>query len=569
MPRALPDGLYEHLLTSALAHDLTGLGSRQHSLAALDPSDSHEVLARHIMLEVARALKSVEGKERVAAQVSIANRLLHELSKLSTEAAEAMTGVEVSDRGAKLHAVFRGTEAPGRPSTPLASSTLLTRKRSEPSLGSELAKEIESADRIDVLVAFISMGGIRALRPALEAFALRGDGKSERLRVLTTVFTGTTEVRALQELARLPGASVKVSYDTRRTRLHAKAWLLHRDTDLHTAYIGSANLTSTALGSGHEWMMKVCAADLPQVIKQFSGTFDVLWSDPEFEELDPNNVESIERLRTALKQQREPSAEAMHFFTLRPFSFQEEILDRLEAERSIHARRRNLVVAATGTGKTLIAAFDYERQVRAAGVRPRLLFLAHRKELLVQARDTFRQVLQDGAFGEMLVDGELPRAWDHVFASIQSASRQDLIAHRGAEHFRYVVVDECHHAPAESYRALVPHLKPEILLGLTATPERTDGKSLLPDFDGHIAAELRIWHAMERQLLVPFEYYGISDNTDLTRVRMTRGGYDEAELAAVYTSNDIRANLIEKQLRDRVADPYLLGRRRLGSSFGS
>jgi len=554
MPRALPDGLYEHLLTAGLSSELDALEPhRQRVLAPLEVSDSHEVLARHLMTEVARVLSDVPRSERPKAQIAIINRLLTKLRSIDSEEGAALEGALVADPGQELLAIHRGG-VPTRPATPLASSTLLTRNRTEPSLGSELAHEVGSADRIDVLVAFISMGGLRALRSVLEGFALRGDGKAERLRILTTVFTGTTEAKAVEALALLPGARVKVSYDVRRTRLHAKAWLFHRATGLHTAYVGSANLTSTALGSGQEWMVKVCAADLPHVIEKFQGTFDALWHDPEFEPYDPRSEADIERLRAALRCQREPSLVPEQFFTLRPFPFQEEILDRLSTERLVHGRKRNLVVAATGTGKTLVAAFDYERQVRRVGVPPRLLFVAHRKELLVQARAAFRQVLRDGSFGELLVDGEMPRDWQHVFASIQSVSRHDVLSDRGADYFDYVVIDECHHAPADSYRTLVPRLRPEILLGLTATPERTDGKSLLPDFDGHVAAELRVWHALERQLLVPFEYYGISDNTDLTNVRMTRSGYDAAQLADVYTANDLRLNLIDKQLRERVAD---------------
>ena len=97
-------------------------------------------------------------------------------------------------------------------------------------------------------------------------------------------------------------------------------------------------------------------------------------------------------------------------------------------------------------------------------------------------------------------------------------------------------------------------LRPEIMLGLTATPERMDGKSPLADFDGHIAAELRLWHALERQLLVPFEYYRVSDNTDLSRVRWSRAGYDAAELSQLYTGNDARVDLVVEQLRKRVSD---------------
>jgi hypothetical protein len=193
--------------------------------------------------------------------------------------------------------------------------------------------------------------------------------------------------------------------------------------------------------------------------------------------------------------------------------------------------------------------------VEASGVAPRLLFLAHRYELLDQARKTFRHAMQDPAFGELLVGDRKPEKWDHVFASIQSAASSGLLDRLGADYFRHVIVDECHHVPASSYQAVVPHLKPALLVGLTATPERSDGKSLLPDFDGHIAAELRLWHALDDQLLVPFEYYGISDGVDLRKVRWSRTGYDAGALGDLYTGDTARADLIRHQLAKRVADP--------------
>jgi superfamily II DNA or RNA helicase len=299
-------------------------------------------------------------------------------------------------------------------------------------------------------------------------------------------------------------------------------------------------------------MVKACAADLPHVIEKFKGTFESLWHDSEFERFDPNDDASRSQLRAALAPANPASPQV--FFSLRPFPFQDEILDRLATERAVHDRYRNLVVAATGTGKTVVAAFDYARQIGPAQIPPRLLFLAHRREILEQAIATFRQALHDGGFGELLTGDDEPTLWDHLFATIQSAASRDLLGRFGPEHFQFVIVDECHHAPADSYRAIIPHLRPQILLGLTATPERTDGKSLLPDFDGHIAAELRIWHALDRQLLAPFEYYGVSDNTDLRRVRWTRSGYDQEALADVYTGNDARADLVVKQLQRRVAN---------------
>lgn len=541
----LSEGLYERVVTSALAEDLRSLEPGQSaSTEPLDPADSHVALARHLSAELQRVLDAVKGDEKPGAQVAIVNRLL--------EALQAEERVEAP--GTELRSIHRAAPLE-RPQTPLATSTLLTRNRAEPNLGSELAREVASADRIDVLIAFITVGGVRLLRDALERFSQRSPARRPlSLRVLTTVFTKTTELAAVELLAALPHAQVKVSYDDRRTRLHAKAWLFHRDSGLDTAYVGSANLTSTALGSGQEWMVKACAADLGGVIDKFKGTFESLWNDSEFEAFDPTSEASRTRLRDALA----PADASIPriLFALRPFPFQEEILDRLAAERSVHGRHRNLVVAATGTGKTVVAAFDYVRQLGASQIAPRLLFLAHRKEILEQARQTFRHALHDGAFGELLADGNEPTRWDHVFATIQSAASRDLLTRFGPEHFRYVVVDECHHAPADSYRALIPHLRPHILLGLTATPERTDGKSLLPDFDGHIAAELRLWHALERQLLVPFEYYGISDNTDLREVRWNRtGGYDLAALSNVYTGNDARVDLVLQQLQRRVGNP--------------
>jgi superfamily II DNA or RNA helicase/HKD family nuclease len=549
--RELPDGVYEHLVTEALATSLAELpAARQIVERGLDPSDGHVLLARHLGQQVARALDRIPAAKRPAAQRGIVNELLRQLAAGDRENALPLEE-SVADPARILLAIHRGA-APSRPASPLAQSTLLTRNRSEPTLSHELNREIESADRIDAIVAFVTLGGIAALRRSLHAFARRGTGT--RMRLLTTVFSGTTDAKALEELSQLPGVEVKVSFDTRRTRLHAKAWLFHRNTGLHTGYVGSANLTHTALGTGQEWMVKLSAADLPHVIDKFHGTFESLWNDEEFESVHLDNEELIKRLRLALSaERRDDDDETALLVALRPFPFQEEILDRLAAQRLVHDRWRNLLVAATGTGKTVVAAFDYARQMEG-GVAPRLLLLAHREELVVQARETFRHALRDRAFGEILTGGRQPAQWDHVFATIQSAARADLVARFGAEHFRFVVVDECHHVPADSYQALVPKLQPRILLGLTATPERMDGKSLLPDFDGHVAAELRLWHALERQLLVPFEYYGISDGTDLSRLKWRRAGYDLGQLSGVYTGDHARVDLMVKQLQDRVAD---------------
>ena len=549
--RALPLGVYEHVVTEELARDLEAAaaagGASEQVVERIDDADAHVAFARHIGGVVARALSGVTA-ERAH---EVTTHLLDHLAALVGDPhAELILDQRVQPPPSRLMALHRGA-VPLRPTSPLATSTLLTRKRLDPTLGHELAREIATADEVDAIIAFVTVGGVRAIHDALQDFAR---GPAPKLRLLTTTFTGTTEVAALDTFARLPGAQVRVSYDTRRTRLHAKAWLFRRNTGLTTAYIGSANLTSTALGAGQEWMVKVCAADLPHVIEQFAGTFDTLWSEPEFEPYSPDDAAQRARLAAALAAEISPAASDSFLVTLRALPFQEVILDKLAAERAVHGRRRNLVVAATGTGKTVIAALDYVRQVAATGVAPRLLFLAHRYELLDQARKTFRHAMQDPAFGELLVGDRTPEKWDHVFASIQSAASSGLVERLGADYFRHVIVDECHHVPAASYQAVVPRLRPELLVGLTATPDRSDGKSLLPDFDGHIAAELRLWHALDDQLLVPFEYYGISDGVDLRKVRWSRTGYDAGALGDLYTGDTARADLVRRQLAKRVAD---------------
>jgi superfamily II DNA or RNA helicase/HKD family nuclease len=550
--RRLAEGVYEHLVTEGIERDLAGLEPEiRRAIETLSEADGHLALARHLGQEVARVLGSLPQSERLEVGRALVSRLISDLASVKGIEANGLTDQQIPKPARRLMAIHRGA-VPERPTSPLAVSTLLTRNRAEPSLGHELAREIAIADRVDAVVAFVTVSGVRAILDALETFVHRSDRR--RMRLLTTVFSGITEVTALDQLGRLAGVEIKVSYDVRRTRLHAKAWLFHRDSGLTTAYVGSANLTSTALGGGQEWMVKLCAADLPHVIEKFAGTFETLWQDPEFETYDLKNATHRERLVSSLKaQQGTAPADILTLLRLRPDTFQQETLDRLAAERKVHGRYRNLIVAATGTGKTVIAALDYVRVSEAAGVRPRLLFLAHRREILIQAQATFRHALQDGAFGELLTGQDEPRRHEHVFATIQSAG--DLLSRFGPAHFRYVVVDECHHMPADSYQAVVPRLQPDILIGLTATPERSDGKSLLPDFDGHIGAELRLWHALDRQLLVPFEYYGLNDDVDLRQVAWTRQGYNAAALAQIYTGHHDRAYRVLTQLLKRVADP--------------
>ncbi|MDQ3484069.1 MAG: DEAD/DEAH box helicase family protein, partial [Actinomycetota bacterium] len=427
-----------------------------------------------------------------------------------------------------------------RPLTPLRDTVLMTNARDQPTVGREIEAEIESADRIDLVLAFIRWTGIRDLLPAFR----RHTEADKPLRIITTTYTGSTELRALQALVDV-GAQVKVSYDTASTRLHAKAWCFHRATGFSTVYIGSSNLTYSAQVTGREWNVRGSERRNPDLIEAFDRVFETYWADPHFEPFDAGQFDE------ATARQVDDSITTP--FTIEPYPFQRQILEQLEVERR-RGRPHNLVVAATGTGKTVVAALDY-RQLRSRLGRSRLLFVAHRKEILEASRTTFRHVLQDGTFGELWVAGAKPQRWEHVFASIQSLSAGDLEA-LDPEQFDVVIVDEFHHAAAATYSTLLDHVRPVHLLGLTATPERTDALDILRWFDGRMAVELRLWDALEQDLLAPFHYYGIHDGTDLSGVTWKRGrGYDATELTNVYTGDDLWVGKVLAAVREKVGDP--------------
>jgi superfamily II DNA or RNA helicase len=434
-------------------------------------------------------------------------------------------------------------ESIGEPLIPLLDTTLLTNAPGEPRVGHQLLTEIHSADRIDVVMAFIRRSGISPLIPALRAHCSAG----RELRVLTTTYTGSTEARALDELQDA-GAEIRVSYDTTSTRLHAKAWLLHRQSGFSTAYIGSSNLTHSAQISGLEWNVRVSGARNSDVVDKVTAVFETYWHNPDFRQYDR------EEFRRRTEDSSGPGVKIFLSPTdLRPEPFQERLLELITLSRQ-QGHHRNLLVSATGTGKTVMAAIDY-LGLREALPRARLLFVAHREEILIQSRATFQQALRDPSFGELWVGGRRPEKFEFVFASIQSLNATGL-AHLDPTHFDIVVVDEFHHAAAHSYRMLLDHVRPIELLGLTATPERSDGLPILDWFDGRIAAELRLWDAIDQQRLVAFIYYGIHDGLDLREVPWRRGrGYDVEGLSNVLTANDVQAKFVLKELEQRVDDP--------------
>lgn len=537
------EGLYEELLTARLQKRLAGLSDLVAECGDIDDAEVPAVLARHVARVVEQELATRPSHE----QVALANDLLARLTPPDpiVDGPRQLLAIRRAD-------ALRARRFDHRPEIPLADAALLTNGRGEPALNTEIAKELETCDAADLLCAFVQWSGLRVLEAALTERANRG----VPLRVITSTYLGATERRALDELVRRFGAQVKINYEARSTRLHAKAWRFHRATGYDTAYVGSSNLSRSALISGLEWNVRLSAVTTPTLLEKFSATFETYWDDPAFELYDPDA--DGDRLDDALAEAGSPRTASTSIsisgLRVHPYPHQREILERLDTERKVHDRHRNLVVAATGTGKTVIAALDYQRLLAEAKRDLSLLFVAHRKEILHQSLRTYREVLADGSFGELYVDGARPERWRHVFASIQSLSSYG-VERLPPTAFDVIAIDEFHHAEAATYRRLLDHVAPKELLGLTATPERADGRDVREFFGGRTAAELRLWDALAADLLCPFHYFGVADDVSLEEVAWKRGTYDVEGLERLYTGNDTRAAKILREVRDKVTDP--------------
>ena len=557
----LHDGLYEQIINKELETEL-GLTDKLSTTAPIDSAEASKVLAKYIAEVVEKGLDNVaDNGGDVNSQVALANRIISTIINETKE--NDFAEMSVAERAEQLLALFDKKNsilaldekaAIIRPETSIAQSSLFTGAIHEPQMYTELKKEIVSCNRIDMLVSFIKWSGLRLLMDELKTFTQNGG----ELRIITTSYMGATDVKAIEELRKLSNTQIKVSYDTKRTRLHAKTYVFYRNTGFTTAYVGSSNLSNAAISSGLEWNVKVTKKDLPETIDKIEATFESYWNSPEFEYYDEGQVE---RLQRALKAEKYTDSNNPELYTMdiNPYYYQQQILDRLEAERLVRGYYKNLVVAATGTGKTVISALDYKRFRKQNPDKPcRLLFVAHREEILKQSLYTFRAVLKDANFGEMFVGNYKPESIENLFISIQTFNSQDFTQKTTPEFYDYIIVDEFHHAAAPTYQKLLAYYNPKILLGLTATPERMDGKSILPYFNNRIAAEIRLPEAIDRKLLCPFQYFGVTDTVDLDSLKWANGGYDKGELSRVYTASGYvaqqRADLVVRSLLKYVTD---------------
>lgn len=555
-------GLYEELVTKLINHKINELDKDTFQIkkTSIDKAEASQLLSQHIGKVIKYALENLPKQKEIDLidnQIKISNKIIQLLrDELKNEEFE---GDLIETEGKILNAVFTKVDAHFKdldlhlkqitPYTRLIHSELFTGGNAGTTLESELRKEILSSDKIDLLVSFIKWKGIRILERELKEFTERGG----KLRVITTTYIGATDSKAVEFLASLENTEVKVSYNTGNERLHAKAYLFQRNTGFHTGYIGSSNFSRSALTDGLEWNLKVTTKEVGHIIDKFKKTFEAYWQNADFELYD-QNIHS-EKLVDALKKGRfsKEYSFTTAYFDIKPFPYQNEILEKLEVERTVHNRYRNLLVAATGTGKTVVSAFDYKK-FRNNNKSSKLLFVAHRKEILQQAKATFQGILKDNNFGDLWVDGIEPNSNEYLFVSVQTLKNRLKDLNLSPEYYDFIILDEAHHGSASSYRPFLNYFKPKILLGLTATPERMDNENILDDFCNRIAAEIRLPEALNKKLLSPFQYFGITDSIDLTNVKWEKGKYVASELTALYTKNNIRVGEIITNLNKYLND---------------
>lgn len=548
----LKTGLYEQVINEALSKEMD-TSKQLYDCREIDKTESPQILSKYLSEIIEKGLSHFP-KDDTEKRLELTNKIVSVITEATDD--KDFNNLRVNQKPEQLFAVANILNNAGaikqqlsmpRPETSLVSSSLFTGAGHEPQMMTEIKKEIASADKIDFLVSFIKWSGLVLIYDELKKITEMGG----KLRVITTSYMGATDLKAIIELNKLPNTEIKISYDTERTRLHAKSYIFYRNTGFSTAYVGSSNISNAAMTSGLEWNLKITAHDQPHTIRKINATFENYWSSTDFSLY---TEEDENRLLEALKAEKHISnLEGDYSFDIRPFSYQQEILDKLSAERQIRNHFKNLVVAATGTGKTVISAFDYKR-FKQENSHARLLFVAHRKEILKQSIKCFRGVLHDANFGELFFGGTTPNSLDNLFISIETFNSQELDKKTSSDFYDFIIIDEFHHAAAPTYQRLLEYYKPKILLGLTATPERMDGKNVLSYFDNRIAAEIRLPEAIDRKLLCPFHYFGITDEVDLQSVKWSRGGYDKTVLSNVYTGNDLRVILILEQLKKYIAD---------------
>ncbi len=406
----------------------------------------------------------------------------------------------------------------------------------------QLVNSMKRADRIDIIVSFLMESGVKMLLKDLDQAMKRG----AKIRILTGNYLGITQPSALYLIKHELGENVDLRFYSEKGRsFHPKSYIFHY-VDHSDIYIGSSNISKSALTSGIEWNYRFSSCKDPENYEKFYKTFEDLFENHSIvvddEELKkyskswhrPAAFKDLDRY-----DQNEENEDTKVRLLFEPRGAQIEALCALENSRAEGATK-GIVQAATGVGKTYLAAFDSKKYQR-------VLFVAHREEILKQAAVSFKNVRNSDDYG-FFYGGE--KTWDKsvIFASVATLGRPEYLTAKYfvPDYFDYIVIDEFHHAVNDQYMRIVNYFKPQFLLGLTATPERMDGRNIYEICDYNVPYEISLTEAINKGMLAPFRYYGIYDETDYSGIHPVHGHYEEKDLNGIYVGNAHRYDLIYK-----------------------
>lgn len=404
----------------------------------------------------------------------------------------------------------------------------------------QLLKSFQKAESVDIIVSFLMESGVNMLIKHL-GNALKHGAK---IRILTGNYLGITQPSALYLIKRKLGNQIDLRFYNEKNRsFHPKSYIFHYE-DYSEIYIGSSNISRSALTSGIEWNYRFRSTTDPESYDKFYETFEDLFQNHSIA-IDDEELRKYSKnwhkpaVSKDLERYDAESEDEKVKELFEPRGAQIEALCTLEHTRAEGARRA-LISAATGVGKTYLAAFDSEKYKR-------VLFVAHKEEILKQAANSFQNVRKSDDYG--FFDGN-EKCTDKsvIFASVATLGKSEYLneTYFSKDYFDYVVIDEFHHAVNDQYMRIVEYFKPQFLLGLTATPERMDGRNIYEICDYNVPYEISLKDAINKGMLVPFHYYGIFDKTDYSQLHQVRGKYDDRELNKTYIGNERRYELIYK-----------------------
>ena len=360
----------------------------------------------------------------------------------------------------------------------------------------ELISELNKCNEFYMSVAFITSSGIT---PLLETFKTL-EAKKIKGKILTTDYLNFSEPKALKKLLQFSNIELKL-YS--KENFHTKGYIFKFD-DHYKMIVGSSNLTQTALTKNKEWNLKISSLEEGYLTENVISEFNVLWN-----EADELTLDWIETYESIYKKQKEytkkTSVPILSQYKLRPNKMQVSAIENLRKLRE-NGEDKGLLISATGTGKTYLSAFE----IREYNPN-RALFLVHREQIAKQALNSFKNVFGDTKSMGILSGNSKDISKDFIFSTVQTLSKDDILNSFNKDTFDYIVIDEVHKAGAKTYQKVVNYFKPKFLLGMTATPERSDDFDIFKMFNYNVAYEIRLKQALEEDLLCPFHYFGISD----------------------------------------------------------